>query len=222
MCGRQRHAEVLALAEHPRLRRRRTHASLRYVFAGRVVDRVRCGHSAHRYRSTAPLAVTIATLAFTGMRAGELQLLTRASIDLDQRWITIETLKAKLTRVRPLRRVPIHDRLLPLLRAYLQERKLGPTNNVFNSRNMKLIDLRRLNEQVKAVAASLSIPVGRAVDGLVVHSFHHFFETQAVNSNIPQQVIDTWLGHTSDRSMGAHYYRLSDGDSHTMMARVQF
>lgn len=36
--------------------------------------------------------------------------------------------------------------------------------------------------------------------GFVIHSLRHFFETFAVNAGIPQRVIDTWLGHRSDKS----------------------
>ncbi|MDB5306859.1 MAG: hypothetical protein JWO38_1061, partial [Gemmataceae bacterium] len=38
----------------------------------------------------------------------------------------------------------------------------------------------------------------------------------------PQRVIDTWLGHRSDKSMAAVYYRLRDEDSQSFMAKVPF
>lgn len=41
-------------------------------------------------------------------------------------------------------------------------------------------------------------------------------------AGIPQRVIDTWLGHRSDRSMGSVYYRLSDTDSRAFMEKVPF
>jgi len=40
----------------------------------------------------------------------------------------------------------------------------------------------------------------------VIHSLRHYFETVTLNSNVPQRVIDAWLGHSSDRSMGSVYY----------------
>ena len=55
-----------------------------------------------------------------------------------------------------------------------------------------------------------------------MHSLRHFFETFTVNEGIPQRVVDTWLGHRSDRSMAAVYYRLKDEDSQTFMAKVPF
>jgi integrase len=56
----------------------------------------------------------------------------------------------------------------------------------------------------------------------VVHSLRHFFETFTVNTGIPQRVIDAWLGHRSDKSMAAVYYRLRDEDSQSFMGKVLF
>ena len=55
-----------------------------------------------------------------------------------------------------------------------------------------------------------------------MHSLRHFFETFTVNAGTPQRVIDTWLGHRSDRSMASVYYKLSDTDSQKFMTQVPF
>jgi integrase len=67
----------------------------------------------------------------------------------------------------------------------------------------------------------MGLPAGRE-SGFVLHSLRHFFETFGVNAGIPQRVIDTWLGHRSDRSMAAVYYRLGDGESQLFMQKVPF
>ncbi len=66
-----------------------------------------------------------------------------------------------------------------------------------------------------------SPPAGRD-GGFTLHSLRHFFETFAVNEGIPQRVVDSWLGHRSDRSMAAVYYKLKDEDSQRFMAKVPF
>lgn len=71
------------------------------------------------------------------------------------------------------------------------------------------------------LAGKLGLPVGRE-HGFVIHSLRHFFETFTVNVGIPQRVIDTWLGHRSDKSMAAVYYRLHDEESQAFMAKVPF
>jgi hypothetical protein len=43
-----------------------------------------------------------------------------------------------------------------------------------------------------------------------------------VNRGIPQRVVDTWLGHRSDRSMASIYYRLTDEESQNFMRQVPF
>jgi hypothetical protein len=68
---------------------------------------------------------------------------------------------------------------------------------------------------------AVRLPVGREA-GFVVHSLRHFFETFTVNAGVPQRVIDTWLGHRSDKSMAAVYYRLRDEDSQAFMTKVPF
>lgn len=71
------------------------------------------------------------------------------------------------------------------------------------------------------MVASLGLPAGRD-GGFTLHSLRHFFETFTVNAGIPQRVVDTWLGHRSDRSMAAVYYRLKDEDSQRFMKKVPF
>jgi integrase len=65
------------------------------------------------------------------------------------------------------------------------------------------------------------LPIGRD-SGYTIHSLRHSFETICVNASIPQRAVDTWLGHSADKSMGAVYYRLKDEDSQAFMKRVPF
>jgi integrase/recombinase XerD len=58
--------------------------------------------------------------------------------------------------------------------------------------------------------------------GFTLHSLRHFLETHCVNARIPQGVVDTWLGHRSDKSMAANYYRLGDMESQQFMREVPF
>ena len=78
-----------------------------------------------------------------------------------------------------------------------------------------------LNEAFGRLVKRLGYPTGRDT-GFVVHSLRHFFETFNVNAGTPQRVIDTWLGHYSDRSMGAVYYRLTDEESQSFLRKVPF
>jgi integrase len=171
-----------------------------------------------------PLRQHLAVLAFTGMRAGELQRLRPEDVDLDGNWIHIVSRDGAETKTRRSRKVPIHPRLRPVFeglprraRPYLftsQPSQKYPEGN-------RPINTKRLNDRFKVLLAKLKFPVGRD-NGYVVHSLRHFVETFTINANIPQRVVDAWLGHYSDKSMGAIYYKLSDADSQRFMKLVPF
>jgi integrase len=78
-----------------------------------------------------------------------------------------------------------------------------------------------LNDSFKALLKKLNLPIGRD-NGYTIHSLRHSFETICINASIPQRVVDAWLGHNSDRSMAAVYYRLSDEESQKFMLMVPF
>ncbi len=171
-----------------------------------------------------PLRSPLAVLAFTGMRAGELQRLRVVDVDLVGGWIHIVSRPGAETKTRTSRKVPIHPRLRAVIEALPTERRewlftAGPSKKYPDGEHY--INVKRLNEQFTRLATRLEMPAGREA-GFVVHSLRHFFETFTVNEGIPQRVIDTWLGHRSDKSMAAIYYKLSDADSQSFMAKVPF
>jgi integrase len=84
------------------------------------------------------------------------------------------------------------------------------------------VNPRDLNESLKILAASLNFTVGRKANGLVFHSLRHYFETQCVNASVPQFVVDRWMGHAGQRSMGKVYYGLTDPKSQEFMSQVKF
>lgn len=163
-------------------------------------------------------------LAFTGMRAGELERLRPEDVDLAKGWVHIRSREGAETKTRESRKVPIHARLRAVLATLPKTSRpwlftAAPSRKFPEGGNH--INVKRLNEQFKRLAARLGMPVGRE-SGFVVHSLRHFFETFTVNAGIPQRAIDTWLGHRSDKSMAAHYYKLSDGESQSFMKKVPF
>jgi integrase len=165
-----------------------------------------------------------ALLVFTGMRAGELQRLTPEDIDLAGGWVHIRSRQGAETKTRLSRKVPIHPRLRPLLEAVPRRRRpwmftMPPSRRY--PRGDHCLNVKRLNEDFLSVVSSLGLRAGRD-GGFTLHSLRHFFETFTVNAGIPQRAVDAWLGHRSDRSMAAVYYRLSDEDSQIFMRKVPF
>jgi len=167
----------------------------------------------------------LALLAFTGMRSGELQRLRRDDVDLEQGWIHVESRLGAETKTRESRKIPIHPALKGLLAT--NGKSPGPwyftaEPSVKYPNGDHVINTKTLNDDFVCIAKKLKLPNGRDRNGYTIHSLRHFFETFCVNNGIPQRVIDTWLGHRSDKSMAAVYYRLSDEESQTFMARVPF
>ena len=171
-----------------------------------------------------PLRGRLAVLAFTGMRAGELQRLRPEDVDLAGGWVHIRSRPGAETKTRTSRKVPIHPRLRRVLEALPTGDRAwlftaGPSAKYPAGGHH--LNAKRLNEQFSRLLTRLDMPAGRET-GFVIHSLRHFFETFTVNEGIPQRVIDTWLGHRSDKSMAAVYYKLSDADSQSFMGKVPF
>jgi integrase len=200
----------LAKARYPRLPAR-TQACPTLVEVRRILAAA-CG----------PLRLQLLVLTYTGMRSGELRRLRREDVDLEHGWIYIRSRPGAETKTREDRKVPIH----PTLREALAgERSSGPwAFTDFRRRGEPAddpINSPALNVGLKHVLKRLDLPIGRP-DGYVIHSFRHFFETHMVNAGVPQKVIDLWLGHRSDRSMGRVYFHLSDAESQRRMNSVSF
>jgi len=171
-----------------------------------------------------PRRTQIATIAFTGCRSGELRQLRPEDVDLENGWIHIVSRSDATTKTGHSRKVPIHACLHVLLSRMPKTKRLAfftsePRRGVH--KNVLFLNPKRLNEDFLALLKRAGIPAGRN-GGFTIHSLRHFFETHCVNAGIPQRVVDTWLGHRSDRSMASIYYRLSDEDSQKFMKQLLF
>lgn len=172
-----------------------------------------------------PIRTILATLAFTGMRVGELQQLQPRHLDLDGGWIHIISREDWQTKTGNSRKVPIH----PRLRSYLQclprcKRPLvfSMATNGDNTNGCQPVDEGKLNDAAKKLAVSIGLPVGRKVGGFVVHSLRHFFLTHCLNARVPKYAVDHWVGHTGDQSVGKQYYGLTDQELQELMNTVSF
>lgn len=170
------------------------------------------------------LHAMVAVLAFTGMRSGELQRLRVEDVDVKANWIHIVSREGAETKTRQSRKVPIHPRLHAILDTL--PRSKGPWFFVAEPSpkypdGNHWINAKKLNDRFTSLLKKLKLPIGRE-KGFVIHSLRHSFETICINAGIPQRVVDAWLGHTSDRSMAAVYYHLSDEESQKFMLSVPF
>lgn len=169
-----------------------------------------------------PRHTQYAVLAFSGMRSGELQRLRLEDVDLVGNWIHIVSREGAETKTGYSRKVPIHAALKPLLQTLP---KIGPW--LFTAppshkypQGGHWINTKHLNEDFQKLLAATGVAAGRKTGGFSIHSLRNSFETMCVNVGIPQRVVDTWLGHRTDKSMASVYYKLSDEDSQKFMLKV--
>lgn len=182
-------------------------------------------------RATGARRAQYAVLAYTGLRAGEVRMLRPQDVDLKRGWVHVVGRPGWVPKTRQARKVPIHPLLLSYLDAYVSGLSktaksrpyffCAPASKKYPNGDHP-VDLRKLNVRFQRLARSLGIKTGRRDDGLVVHSLRHFFETRAVNSGVPQLVVDAWMGHAGDASMSRVYYGRSDATSRRFMKRVRF
>lgn len=169
-----------------------------------------------------PRRTQYAVLAFTGMRSGELQRLRVEDVDLAGNWLHIVSREGAETKTGFSRKVPIHTSLKPLLQALPQAGPwlfTAPPSRKYPQGGHR-INTKHLNDDFSKLLTKVGVKAGRKTGGFSIHSLRNSFETTCVNAGIPQRVVDTWLGHRSDRSMAAVYYKLSNEDSQKFMLQV--
>ena len=175
----------------------------------------------------------IIALAHTGLRIGELAGLRWSDVSLSSGMLTVADERssprkrlmgtARTAKGRRSRSVPIHPELRQLLGTL--ERK--PDGYVFHAakggrllpRNVlqMFIDevIEPLKEKFKTVAGDIGFEHGR------LHSFRHFFCSQAFLGGASEGEIKEWLGH-ADSKMVEHYRHLRGEDAKRKMGNIDF
>lgn len=169
-----------------------------------------------------PRLTQYAVLAFTGMRSGELQRLRVEDVDLKGNWLHIVSREGAETKSGYSRKVPIHAKLKPFLAALPESGPWlfrAPPSRKYPQGD-HWINTKHLNEDFQKLLTATGVAAGRKTGGFSIHSLRNSFETICVNAGIPQRVVDTWLGHRSDKSMASVYYKLPDEDSQKFMLKV--
>lgn len=178
------------------------------------------------------LADVILALACTGFRISELASLRTSDIDLASNTIRLtderssarrrKTGAVRTTKGRRSRTVPIH----PLLRSVLEQMPQhsdgrlfhGPRGGKLKPDTVRRILIRDVLEPLKKRFPTPPGEIGFEHGRL--HSFRHYFVSQAFLSGASEGEIQEWVGH-QDSKMVAHYRHLRNEDSQRKMQRIQ-
>jgi integrase len=176
------------------------------------------------------LHAILLTLAWTGMRIGELAVLRWSDIDLERKLITLQDESTRnaipqrdrrTTKSGHSRSFPIHAELLELL--VKQERHTdgfvfhGPLGGKVKPDVVRRALVREILEPLSDRFPAESGQPG-FIDGRL-HSFRHYFCSMCANQQVPERMLMNWLGHRHS-SMVHRYYHLHDKESQQQMGRL--
>jgi integrase len=168
----------------------------------------------------------LATLAFTGARSGEVSHLRVEDVDLTGNWLHYISRPGFETKSGNSWKVPIHERLRPVLEKALRNRVTGWLFTALPSPKYPdgdhHISTKHLNEDFVELLTKLKISAGKKKGGFTIHSLRRSFKTICVNAGIPREVVDAWQDHAHVRTPGDLYYKLADNDSQRFMKLVPF
>jgi len=153
--------------------------------------------------------------AMTGMRLGEVQALTKGQIkdgylDVNASWAKKEG--RKCTKSGHGRVVPLDPETMALLREIMPP---GEDDLLFTQNGREPISGNMVRRYLQERMDSLGIDW--KAEGLMFHSFRHFFNTRLVAAGIDGQQIRAVVGHESE-DMTEHYLHLTAEDMECIRA----
>lgn len=154
----------------------------------------------------------LATAFYTGMRKGEILLLTWDKVDLKKKVILLD---AKDTKDGEPRRVPICDELNRILDTIP---RAIHTASVFLYLGKPIKDLRT---SLKTACRAAGIVYGRNErDGFIFHDLRHTFNTYMRKAGVAESVIMSITGH-STREMFDRYNTIDEDDTRLAISKYQ-
>jgi len=158
--------------------------------------------------------IVFATLAYEGLRVGELEQLqwgdvNLASGNLGMLHICRGGSTPGKTKSKRDRFVPIHPRVRPMLEALPRPRNGEPL--VFPG-----VTERQFLKRLKKVCKDIGLVNAQSYK---LHSFRHHFASMCANHHVAYKKALAWLGHRSSDILDL-YYHLNDAESQSAMASL--
>ena len=179
------------------------------------------------------LANVILALAHTGLRISELASLRWSDVELEANTIRVMDERsskrrkaagtARTTKGRRSRVIPIHPRLKQLLKTLEHQ----PDGYIFHARRGGRLHSRNvlhdfIEEVIEPVKEKFPTSPGEiGFEHGRLHSFRHFFCSQAFLGGASEGEIREWLGHAESK-MVEHYRHLRNEDAQRKMEQIDF
>ena len=156
------------------------------------------------------LAAMYATSVYTGMRAGEVAGLKWAMVDLDLRLITVARSFDHPTKTKAIRRIPVLDPLLPLMKEWRMRCSWSRSGVVFpNSAGKMHVPRARVFKQVyRRVLDRAAVEPHHPERRLTYHDLRHTFASLWVQNGGDLFRLQKILGH-KDVNMTLRYSHLA-------------
>jgi integrase len=178
------------------------------------------------------LAGVLIGLSCTGLRIGELASLRWSDLDLTHKVLRLTDERssrrrkamgtARRTKGKRSRILPVHDDMLDVLSSMKRQDHLvfhGPRGGRLKPDTVRSIFVREVIEPLQDRFPTLEGEIG--FEHGRIHSFRHYFCSQAFLGDADEAVIKDWLGH-QDSKMVALYRHLRDDESRRKMQRINF
>ncbi len=156
-----------------------------------------------------------ATLAFTGVRIGELQQLLWEDVDLSRNIIHVHRGgSGGRPKDKEDRFIPIH---VKKLRPILQSLPVKP-DRVFIMPNGKQVYPKKLRRYLKSLCRQCGFDNPKQYK---LHTFRHFFASYCAQRNLSYKYVLEWMGHSSSAILDM-YFTMNDRQAHAAMNSMSF
>ena len=156
-----------------------------------------------------------ATLAFTGIRIGELQQLYWEDVDLERNIIHIHRGgSGNKPKDKEDRFIPVHNRKLkPIIRLLPQKSEL-----VFLMSDNRKVSPKKLRAYLKNLCRQCGFQDSQQYK---LHTFRHFFASYCAQQNLSYKYVLEWVGHSSSAILDM-YFTMNDRHALAAMNSMSF
>lgn len=148
----------------------------------------------------------IITLVNTGLRIHELLNITLKDYQYAK---THEGEMKVLGKGKKLRTIYLNEKVFEAIEKYLIERKESEYNNLFISNGCKPMDRSCISKTLKTTAKRSGHFTDDEIKKIHNHLLRHVYTTEAIEANVPLEVVSETLGHSSTNTTFGIYLHMN-------------